>query len=476
MTFAPPSGPVRSARGQSRRRWADLAMVALARLLVHVFFRRVEVEHGERLGSDQPTVLVVNHRNGLVDALLLMAALGRYPRFLGKSTLFRNPLLWPFLKLAGVIPVYRAQDGVSTSRNSDAFAAAHRLLARGDLVAIFPEGISHDQPALQPLRTGAARIALGAVGDGVGDVQTVAVALVYDDKQRFRSRALVRVGCPEPATRWEEEYRRDDHSAVRLLTDDLARQLRQVSPDFASWSEESELAEMAEVVVRPTSGHGAGAGAVDLAERHRITVALAGAGAPDDRAAALAALRRAYDRYRRDLDVLGLSDPQVAAAGRSGSLRGPTARALVQVVAALPFAVLGAVIHVVPYQVVKRAARVPANQGMRATVKVIGCFFTFTIVYVALGVLAGQRFGPLWGVVAAAGAPLCGYLTVRMAERIRRLGGVIQGVRAVRNLGPAFAAVAADRAAAVDAAQVVLGPPGADVTATRAPVAPPSGA
>jgi glycerol-3-phosphate O-acyltransferase/dihydroxyacetone phosphate acyltransferase len=81
-------------------------MVGLARLLVHIFFRRVEVEHGERIGTDQPTVVVINHRNGLVDGLLLMAALGRYPRFLGKSTLFHNPLLWPFLKLAGVIPVY----------------------------------------------------------------------------------------------------------------------------------------------------------------------------------------------------------------------------------------------------------------------------------------------------------------------------------------------------------------------------------
>ena len=184
----------------------------------------------------------------------------------------------------------------------------------------------------------------------------------------------------------------------------------------------------------------------------------------------MALLRRTHDRYRRDLDVLGLNDAQVAAAGRSGSLRGPLAWSLVKVAAALPFAVVGTAIHVVPYQVVKGAARVPDNQGMRATVKVIGCFFSFTVVYVVLGVLTGLRFGPLWGVVAAAGAPLCGYLTVRMAERVRRMGGVIQGGRAVRSLGPAFTAVAADRAVVVDAARVILRAPGAAVTSTAAGV------
>jgi 1-acyl-sn-glycerol-3-phosphate acyltransferase len=76
----------------------------VARGLVRTFFRRVEVVHGARVESGRPAVLVAGHRNGLVDGLVLMAALGRYPRFLGKSTLFHNPLLWPFLTLAGVVP------------------------------------------------------------------------------------------------------------------------------------------------------------------------------------------------------------------------------------------------------------------------------------------------------------------------------------------------------------------------------------
>src|ERR1700719_95232 len=156
-------------------------METLARVLVHVFFRRIEVENGQALTAGVPTVLVANHTNGLVDALLLMAALGRYPRFLGKSTLFKILPLWPFLKLAGVVPVYRSKDGESTSKNTAAFAMCRRLLSQGGIVAVFPEGISHDEPSLQPLKTGAARIALGAaVEDGVPGAVTVAVGLAYD--------------------------------------------------------------------------------------------------------------------------------------------------------------------------------------------------------------------------------------------------------------------------------------------------------
>jgi glycerol-3-phosphate O-acyltransferase / dihydroxyacetone phosphate acyltransferase len=78
-----------------------------------------------------------------------MTTLPRYPRFLGKSTLFRILALWPFPKLAGVVPVYRAKDGGSRSRNTATFRICQQILAWGGLVALFPDGISHDEPELQ---------------------------------------------------------------------------------------------------------------------------------------------------------------------------------------------------------------------------------------------------------------------------------------------------------------------------------------
>ena len=221
---------------------------------------------------------------------------------------------------------------------------------------------------------------------------TAAVALVYDDKQRFRSRALVQVGSPEPVDPWLPTEGHDDHRAVRALTDDLARRLRDVGPDYASWSDADLLAAVAEIVARSETDlpHD-----VDLADRQRVVERLVGlersAGGP----AALAPLREAEAGYRRGLDRAGLHDAQVAAAYRSGTLRWALAAAVAKVLIALPFAAVGAVVHLVPYQLVKYISRRPDNLGMRATVKLVGCFILFAMTYAALGTVVGLEFGAL---------------------------------------------------------------------------------
>ena len=433
----------------------DRAMSSLARLLIRVFFRGVEVEHAERLGIGRPTVVVADHRNGLVDGLLLMAALPRYPRFLGKSTLFHNPLLWPFLQAGGVVPIYRTQDGGSPEGNRRAFARCHRLLAAGGMVAIFPEGISHDEPTLQPLRTGAARIALSAAASGVADVETVAVTLIYDDKQRFRSRALVRVGVPRPAAAWLDQYRTDEPGAVRSLTDDVAERLRHDGGEFESWAEADRYADIADVVARPTSVL---PGQTALVDRSEIIATLRRAARVPGRGEAVASLERAASSYRELREAVGLSDAQVAADYGSGRLRWNLARAVVAVVVALPVALIGAVVHAVPYALVKVAARVPGNVGVRATVKVLGSFFLYALTYAAIGTAVATTWGAGWGVVAALAAPACGYVTVRTVERIRRMDGAIAGYRAVRGGGPVSDLLRSRRAGVVGAAQVVMEP------------------
>jgi glycerol-3-phosphate O-acyltransferase / dihydroxyacetone phosphate acyltransferase len=405
-------------------------MTQLARLLIRVFFRRVQVEGGELLPVSGPVVLVANHINGLVDGLLLMATLRRYPRFLGKSTLFKIPPLWPFLKLAGVIPVFRTIDAVPSDGNASAFAACRDLLEKGGLVAVFPEGISHDEPSLQPLKTGAARIALEAgIDGGVEDVQTIAVGLVYDAKARFRSRALVRVAEPAGIGRWAQVYRTDGREAVRAFTDELAGQLNTVSPTYSSWAQANLLTRIAEVVVR-TPGDQLPSD-VEMADQvsvaaHLMTVQRTVGGA------ALDHLLASFETYERDLSLLGLNDSQVVAEYSRRRLRLALMWSILKVVVALPFAAMGVVVHVLPFQVIKEVARNPTNEGIKATVKLLGCFASFVTVYVLVGLVVGRVYGPWAGFIAALAAPLCGYVAVRLIERVKRIGGVIEGYRTVK--------------------------------------------
>src|SRR5918996_136549 len=69
--------------------------------------------------------------------------------------------------------------------------------SRGGTIGICPEGVSHNEPRLKPLKTGAARIALGAASTGSQlDVKIVPVGLYYTEKTTFRSSALLRFGEP----------------------------------------------------------------------------------------------------------------------------------------------------------------------------------------------------------------------------------------------------------------------------------------
>ncbi|MFZ0250205.1 MAG: lysophospholipid acyltransferase family protein, partial [Acidimicrobiales bacterium] len=395
-------------------------MKRLARLLVRVFFRSIELEDGERLPSSGPVVLVANHTNGLVDGLLLMATLGRSPRFLGKSTLFRIPPLWPFLKLGGVIPVYRTMDAAPGDHNVSAFATCHALLEQGGMVAVFPEGISHDEPTLQPLRTGAARIALEAVADGGAEgLAAVAVGLVYDAKARFRSRALVRVGEAQDMARWVEAYRRDERATVRAVTEDLAAQLARVSPPFSSWAQEQQLSWIAAVVVRTPDGPAV----PEVGLAHLVDVAGALAAVQNASPEALEPLLLAGAAYQRGLDLLGVTDAQLATTARPRRLAWPILWSLLNAALALPPAAVGVLVHAVPFQIVKQVAKRPANEGIKATVKLLGCFVLFVVTYVLIGVLVGRAIGPWAGLAAAVAAPLCGSVAVRLLERVQRIGG-----------------------------------------------------
>src|SRR5438552_11852488 len=165
------------------RRLFETLVRWLAEALVRLYYPTRSVEGGERIPPDKPVIFVLNHPNGLLDPLVLRVATGRPARFLAKSTLFGNPLGRLAMGAFGSIPVYRAQEagaqGKNVARNEESFARCRAELAANGALALFPEGVSHSDPQLRPLKTGAARIALSAEAehDGKLGVTIVPVGL-----------------------------------------------------------------------------------------------------------------------------------------------------------------------------------------------------------------------------------------------------------------------------------------------------------
>src|SRR5262245_20120788 len=108
---------------------------SLARALLAIFYRRIEVVGGDRIPADGPLIVAANHHNSTVDAMLLVAVAERRLRTLANAPLFKHPLIGPPLRLLGALPVHRRQEaGNDPARNTELFAATTATLRAGGAI------------------------------------------------------------------------------------------------------------------------------------------------------------------------------------------------------------------------------------------------------------------------------------------------------------------------------------------------------
>ncbi len=392
------------------------AATAVSRLVLRVFYRRVEAAGLSRVPSSGPTILVLNHPNGLMDPLLLLCLSPRPVSFLAKSPLFTMPFVSLFVKAFGSIPVYRPQDAdADVRRNRETFTKARELLKRGGVLALFPEGVSHDEPRLMPLKSGAARIALGAASEGA--VTIVPAGLTYEARGIFRSEALLHVAEPftvEPIPL--DERGEPPRTAVKALTERLRVALEGATLQ-ADDQATIDLAAAAEALFVPDGEEG-------LAERIAFRRLLLEKAAllrelhPDR----LAALLDRVARLSRLLSAARISSSDLEAGTVPVELA-VTALATLLVASFLaPPAIVGLAAHAPAYNLIGPLARRLAHgdSDIVATIKVLGAFVFFPLTWIALGTAAGFAWGLPLGLLTGLALPLCGYLALLLLERWER--------------------------------------------------------
>jgi len=287
------------------RRFTDRTLGLVARGLVLAFHRSVDVRWRNRLPRDRPVLIVANHGNGFVDPIVVAGVLGRLPRFLGKAALWKVVVARPFLWLAGVLPVYRSADGDRSSNNASVFEACHDELAQGATVAIFPEGTTGDRAGLDRVKSGAARIALGALPTAP-DVVIVPIGMAFESRVETRSRAAVMFGEPIVVSDFagvglgdDGEPSRDDATS---LTAKITESLEQVSPQFADLDER----EMLRAAAREERGEATGRSDASFGDAELVARRLAAA-TPDARARVIAA----YRDFATRLQLLRINSSQL---------------------------------------------------------------------------------------------------------------------------------------------------------------------
>jgi glycerol-3-phosphate O-acyltransferase/dihydroxyacetone phosphate acyltransferase len=377
-------------------------ITAFFRFCLRIFFRRIELMGLERVPDNGAVVFAVNHPNGLVDPLFLLCFAPAPVSFLAKAPLFSLPIIGSIIRAFDTIPVYRKEESGGRSlaeANAAMFARAREILQRGGGIAIFPEGTSHDDPKLRELKTGAARIALGANVAAT----IVPTGIYYTAKHAFRSSALVLFGEPiqvdplplrgEPPPEEVDRLTAEIDAGLDAVTlqaeSHAALKLISRAEDIFSSDDDQPLIEEFDMRRRFLAGYHY----LCKHDPKRLTKLQH----------SMARLEAELRRARLDVHEL---QPRIDA------LR------LFRVLILLPLALLGAALNWPTYRLVDALAKrfAKGEESMIATMKFLAALAFYPLTYFALALLVGWRFGAIAGAIALIAAPVLGYLAIRVLE------------------------------------------------------------
>ncbi|MBC7449285.1 MAG: 1-acyl-sn-glycerol-3-phosphate acyltransferase [Hymenobacteraceae bacterium] len=378
-----------------------------------VFFQRIEVRGRENLLADGPILVVCNHPNTLMDPILVGMLWKRPLSFLAKSPFFRG-IVGVVLRAAHAVPLYRKEDLAAKegeapaetltdtereARNEDAFRASFELLgAKSGALLIFPEGSSLLERRLRPLKTGAARIALGTEARyyWASRLKIVPIGLNYADAQSFRSRVFISIGEPLEIAPWREAYEADPFKAAHDLTDAI-RQAMEAQLLITPSEEDDQFLRALETLYKPhlratapAELAGASAGVQDFELSRALIDAVAWFEARDPER--VNDLRRRLLSYQSPLARPGLPDaPLRRDANPDSGIPGPAGQALA-VVAGGPIWLWGAVNNYLPYWLPARIAeRLTKEVEFVGPILMVAGMLTFPLFY-ALQTWAVWRF------------------------------------------------------------------------------------
>jgi len=183
----------------------------LFKFVLKVFYSSIVIENPEYIPQDGvPCILCANHSNSLTDALMLITAVPlskrRWLRMTAKSTLFGTKTFSSWLiESVGTLPIQRAKDlqKGETGKKIDNSAVFEKLMVAlegGDMVCLFPEGISHYSPNIAPLRSGVARITSDVLSRNRDnpdfELTLLTCSITYLHRESFRSDVLVSFNQP----------------------------------------------------------------------------------------------------------------------------------------------------------------------------------------------------------------------------------------------------------------------------------------
>jgi 1-acyl-sn-glycerol-3-phosphate acyltransferase len=381
----------------------------LIRLTTRFYFRNFQVTGREHLPEEGPYILVANHPATFLDALLIAAHTPKKIYFLSKSTIFRSKLAAWVLPRLNMIPVYRKQDDpAQMGRNKDTFEKCYTHLGRKKVMLIFPEGVSIGERKIQEIKTGAARIALGALERGNTEIKIICIGLNYEKNGRFQTNAVMHIGAPLSVKDYVEHY---GETAVKKLTGEIAAQLKNLTVSIDE-KETDIFVSRIEEIYKPALMSTLGFDKKDKSNDFFLARKIAEYASEIKKAEPwkLHGIKNKVDEYFDQLEKFGIGDGELRRMQNRKFFLCRFTSGLLYLLLGLPLFLYGWLTNALPYFMTSLVARkVSVHTEFRVAVSFAAGMFIYLLFYSGLLAISLALFDSFWlNVILFFGFPLAG--------------------------------------------------------------------
>lgn len=358
----------------------------LMRITVRVFFRSITIRNKNLIPEKGPVMVLANHPSTFMDPIVIASLLDRKVFFLAKGELFKGKIAkWLFPKF-NMIPVYRKQDDPSQmSKNNETFIKCFEHLEKGGAILMFPEGISITERKLRPIKTGAARIVLGAEarnGFKLG-IEIINVGLNYQNPHKFNRDLFINIGKPIHVADYQRDHQEDSFKSASNLSEAIRIQLEKHIIDIEDTSTD-DLVKNIETLYKQKVFQEMGINEKDKSQEFLITKNILDAvnyySTVDP--TRLENLRSRIQMYFENLEKTGIIDENISGNDTAKSFMGSNLKSLFIIVMGFPFYIFGLINNFLPFEIPGLLAKkISKTIEFRGAIGMVGGMFTFIIFY-----------------------------------------------------------------------------------------------
>ena len=211
--------------------WYNFWKFAVTKVGLFFFYTKIEIIGKENIPKNKPVIVLPNHQNSFMDALLITTNMPGFMFFLTRARSFSSPFMNWFLRSLNMLPVYRVQDGLSSvTKNNEIFALCREYLKKNYPILVFPEANHNLKRRIRPLSKGFTRIAFEAEVENNWemDLQLLPIGLNYSDHRRSRNRVRIVFGKPLSMISYKDKYEQDERKAANKLKNDVSDALKKL--------------------------------------------------------------------------------------------------------------------------------------------------------------------------------------------------------------------------------------------------------